>query len=455
MTSDALALLFSLLLEPELRWGAVAFEFQIHDATAILDLSSRTPYFFLTRARGASKTLDLAAIVLVVMLTQAPRGARLYILAADRDQGALFIDSIRRFAEFSPAIASLIQILNYKVSVPSTGVTLTVLAADAPGAYGLRPYFLVVDEIALWAQTSQSHQLLDAILTAITKVKGARLVVLTTAGSPSHFSHDLLLHAYSDPLWYVNEVRGPAPWTDLERLAEQERGRTPATFRRPYLNEWTEDDDRLANREDLEACVTHAGVLPPQPGVHYAIGLDVGVVNDRTAVAVCHAEPSSDADGGTEHPPFRIVLDRLDVWRGSREEPVELQAVSDQLLETAKIYRSATVVFDPHESQQISQQLRSRRIWVEQFNFNTSSNGQLATTLYQLIRNRLLALPGDKELLAELSRVRIRETTPGVPRLDHDPGQHDDRAIALALAADWLLKHPPGSGPRVRGLVGR
>jgi hypothetical protein len=136
MTSDALALLFSLLLEPELRWGAVAYEFQIQDATAILDPASPTPYFYLTRARGASKTLDLAAIALVVMLTQAPQGAQLYVLAADRDQGTLFIDSIRRFAELSLAIGSLIQILNYKVSVPRTGVTLTVLAADAPERMG-------------------------------------------------------------------------------------------------------------------------------------------------------------------------------------------------------------------------------------------------------------------------------------------------------------------------------
>lgn len=455
MTSDALALLFSLLLEPNRRWGEVAVEFQVRDAAAILDLTSDTPYFFLTRARGASKTTDLAAIALVVMLTQAPPGARLYVVAADRDQGALFIDSIRGFAELSPAIASLIEIFSYEVRVPDTGVALKVLAADAPGAYGLRPYFVVVDEIALWAHTSQSRHLLDAILTAVTKVKGARLVVLTTAGSPSHFSYPMLQHAYSDPLWYVHEVPGPAPWTDPERLAEQERGRTPATFRRQYWNEWTDDDDRLANREDLEACVTHDQLLPPQPSMHYAIGLDVGIVNDRTAVAVCHAEPSAKADRGTQNPPFRIVMDTLEVWQGSRDEPVDLQTVSDRVLELAKTYRSATVVFDPHESRQIAQQLRSRGIWVKQFNFNTSSNGQLATTLYQLIRNRLLALPNDKDLLAELSRVRIREATPGVPRLDHDPGQHDDRAIALALAANWLLEHPPGSGPRVRALIGR
>jgi hypothetical protein len=46
----------------------------------------------------------------------------------------------------------------------------------------------------------------------------------------------------------------------------------------------------------------------------------------------------------------------------------------------------------------------------------------------------------------ELRNVRLRETTPGVVRIDHDPDRHDDRAIALALAASKLLDRPPTSG---------
>ncbi|MBA2724992.1 MAG: hypothetical protein H0U53_03285 [Actinobacteria bacterium] len=58
------------------------------------------------------------------------------------------------------------------------------------------------------------------------------------------------------------------------------------------------------------------------------------------------------------------------------------------------------------------------------------------------MRNHSLALPDDPELIKELSHVRLRESTPGVYRLDHDANQHDDRAIALGLAADELLRRP-------------
>jgi len=40
----------------------------------------------------------------------------------------------------------------------------------------------------------------------------------------------------------------------------------------------------------------------------------------------------------------------------------------------------------------------------------------------------------------------LRETSPGVRRMDHDPDKHDDWAIALALAAHRLLERSP-AGP--------
>jgi hypothetical protein len=63
-----------------------------------------------------------------------------------------------------------------------------------------------------------------------------------------------------------------------------------------------------------------------------------------------------------------------------------------------------------------------------------------------LIRNHQLALPDDEELIDELSRVRLRETSPGVLRLEQDADAYKDRAVTLALAATWLLDHPTSTG---------
>ena len=74
------------------------------------------------------------------------------------------------------------------------------------------------------------------------------------------------------------------------------------------------------------------------------------------------------------------------------------------------------------------------------------SVGRLAMTLHLLLREHRLALPDDAELLEELATVRLRESTPGVYRLDHDASGHDDRAVAIGLAALALTERAEGRG---------
>jgi phage terminase large subunit-like protein len=136
----------------------------------------------------------------------------------------------------------------------------------------------------------------------------------------------------------------------------------------------------------------------------------------------------------------KVVLDRMEVWSGSRDRPVRLQHVEDWVLQAHHLFNRAECVFDPYQAVGVAQRLRERRVKVEEFTFSSGSVGRLANVLHTLLRDQALALPDDDELLEELANVRLRETSPGVVRMDHDPGRHDDRAIAIALAAQHLLQ---------------
>ena len=115
---------------------------------------------------------------------------------------------------------------------------------------------------------------------------------------------------------------------------------------------------------------------------------------------------------------------------------------------TCRSYNQAKVMMNPWQAVALAQRLRTRRVRVEEFTFSSQSVGRLATTLHLLLRNGDLALPDDPELLDELLNVQLRETSPGVYRMDHDPDKHDDRAIALALASHHLVNRPSqGSNP--------
>ena len=171
---------------------------------------------------------------------------------------------------------------------------------------------------------------------------------------------------------------------------------------------------------------------------------------DRPAVAVCHGERLRDGDDPVVG--ARVVLDRMQVWQGSRLLPVQLDDVENWVAAASEKYNGAGVILDPWQAAGLAQRLQARGVsrtdwsgtrspsWgkVEEFTFSAQSVGRLASTLTLLIRNHALALPDDKELLDELANLRLRETAPGVLRLDHDPDKHDDRAVALALSAQKL-----------------
>src|SRR5215211_7818774 len=97
--------------------------------------------------------------------------------------------------------------------------------------------------------------------------------------------------------------------------------------------------------------------------------------------------------------------------------------MADELVARSRVARNVEVKHPGHSH---------TRIWNLVF---------LASTT-MLLRDRRLWLFDDSQLLDELGNVRLKETSPGVLRMDHDPDKHDDRAIALSLAALALVENP-------------
>jgi phage terminase large subunit-like protein len=289
-------------------------------------------------------------------------------------------------------------------------------------------------------------------------------------------------------------VPGPTPWISPAALDDQRALLPESSYRRLHLNRWVAAEDRLTSLEALRECVTLDGPLRPEHGVQYVVAVDIGLKNDRTVAAVCHAEPIDDRNPATwaasgdlsrdrersdvvsitdwygrrdapipwvrpgeasrETKPSRgsrIVLDRMEVWTGTRKDPVRLSAVEAWVWQAATAF-GAKVIFDPFQAVGMMQRLQERRVQVEEFIFSSGSVGRLAATMHVLLRDRALALPDDPELLAELANVRLRETSPGVLRMDHDPDKHDDRAIALAMAAQDLLNNAPSFGCQIQAV---
>lgn len=436
--SAPLDLLASLPLDDGL-WGDLATATQRTDAAAVFDPRGPSLHYT-TRPRGGGKTTDAAGYAVALHLTEAPVGATSFVVAADAGQAGLVIDSVRSFLLREPKLRSAMKVEARRVVFLVDGErtsTLEVVPADEASAYGLRPWLVIADEVGQWPETPSARGVWAAMVSALPKVKGSRLVVLTSAGSPSHWAYKVLEQAKRSRRWRVSETPGPLPWVSAEVLDEQRHLLTPSQFARLHLNNWTSPEDRLTTPEQIAACVGHSGAIPPRRGVRYALGLDIGLVHDATVLTVAHAEHRVGARV--------VVVDRQEVWQGTKACPVDLSDVESAVFETWRQYRG-TLIFDPWQGEHLAARLKARHVPVEVFRFGSASVGRLALTLYRLLRDRLLDLPDDDELADELASVVLRESQPGQYRIDTSGDRRDDRVISLALVAQKLASTSSAGG---------
>jgi len=449
-----------LKLSDGMRWGEVATPHQVQDAAAILDDDPTSPRLhFICRPRGGSKTSDLAAVALTMLLTgRLGPGELAYGFATDKDQARLLVDAMRRIASATGLGPGLVDFGLHSAESPQHGGRIEIQAADAHGAFGLLPSLLIVDELAAWPPVPTHTTTWTAILSSQPK-RNCRLVLATSAGSPSHWSHKVLQHAEESPRWRVSSMPGPVPWLSSEALDEQRKLLTPSQFARLHLNVWTEPEERLATSEDVDAAATLDGPVEPLPGRRYVAGLDLGLKRDRSALVVGHLE-HPDAVGRPpgawwslpkdpfvgDRPPV-LVVDLVKHWVPGRLSAVDLGDVEATLLEAWRVFNRPKVAADPWQSAQMSQRLRAAGVAVEDHVFSEGSNSRRASALFALLRDRRLLIPRDGDrpgLETELRRVKLVEKANGAVRVDHDRDGHDDLVQAMGIVAVTLLDRASG-----------
>ncbi|PPF47052.1 hypothetical protein C5B85_01895 [Pseudoclavibacter sp. AY1F1] len=435
---DPLALASAFVLENGQTWGTVALDWQERDARAVLDTDATAPRrHYLLRGRGMSKTTDVAALVLALLVTTAPARSRSYIYAADGDQAALFTDAIAGFIARTTGLAGAVDIGARSVTVRGTGATLTVETSDGASAFGLRPWLVVVDELALWPTTANYRRLWSAIVSALPKVPDSRLVVITTAGSPTGLGAEVWAEAEQSSHWRAARTPGPSPWWSADDTEAVTGSLTAAEYRRLILCEWAEGEDALTTPDDIAAAIRSGSTsLPPRRGIEYVAALDIGTRRDLTALVVGHSERRETGRV--------VVIDRVLYWRprdghGGR---VDLSEVEAATLALCREYRVARLRFDRMQAEQLSANLQRAGIRTEEYVFSSAGANRLARALASALRDRALELPDDDETRAEFLATRLVETGPSTVKLQNPPGQHDDIVAAVGMVAVDLAAKP-------------
>ncbi|MFZ1382337.1 MAG: terminase large subunit [Scrofimicrobium sp.] len=432
--SKTLAIISSLPLEDGSLWGSRAIPSQVEDLEAILDLSGPRRHYLL-KGRGMSKTTDIAALAIGVLLNEAPALSESYCYAGDAAQAALTYGAINGFITRA-GLQSRLKMEATKVTNTSTGAALFIETSDGPSSFGKRPYLQIVDELGVWPNVHNHRELWSAIVSSVAKVENSRLVVITTAGSPTGIGAQQWAKAEASEHWRAVRRPGPPPWWSEADIAATREDLTASQWKRLIDCEFAEGDDSLASPEDIEASIRadHV-VLEPSAANKYYASLDIGTRRDLSAFAIGHSESRP---GGRVH-----VIDRIIYWRpqdyGGK---VDLSAVQAAVLRECRRYGVSELWFDRMQSEQMTTNLEKEGLKTKEFVFSTASTNKLARTLWSALRDRTLSIPDDEEVRDEFLSVRLVETGAGTVKLSNPPGTHDDIPTAVAMVLVALSEQP-------------
>jgi phage terminase large subunit-like protein len=397
--------------------------------------------------RGNGKTSLQAAYALWHLIA---RPGHVYCAAASREQARILYEYAAQFARIldHPHVVDRHLELRWCPDPSKPRVFtrhLRVLAADAPRLHGLTYGLAVVDEL----HAHPNDQVYLALLTALAKQPGAKLIVISSAGQGADSPLGRLrARALSQPSvsrrGYLTDARGlglrmlewsvpedveltprnvkranPASWIRVEDLASQREAVPELAFRRYHAGQWTERASYWLPPGAWQACIGGPRI---EPGAEVYVGVDVG--GQRSATAVAWVD--SDLQAG--------------VWIGHGDEAV-LEA-RDVIRELARHHTIVECAFDPWRAGQLAAELEQEGVPCVAFPQSDSRMIPASSSLLAAIVERRIALPELEELNEHAANTVAKQSRRGW-RIDKpDDRTPNDAIVALCMAVDSAENRP-------------
>ena len=404
--------------------------------------------FWFGLPKGHDKTSQIGRL-LNWLLAYSRRPLNCYCAAKDTDQATLITQSMAAERRLNPWLAS--RLGKGQMVVRGPGGFLQVLTSDAGSNQGLKPDFVVCDEVTVWDRT-RGVELWTALFSGMEKRPGSVFVVISNAGVRNTWQHDRFLEAQSDPdTWHfyaAQEGTQLASWMTPERVDKLRAQMLPSEGRRLFDNTWIDpgEESGYLNRADVERCEQmgrEMGLVYRTTGeknTRYWASIDYGPKRDRTALCVAHLNRDD-----------VVIVDRLDVWQGSDEEEVQISKIRSWLADVDAGFGRPDLVLDPYQLLELAQDEKRRRL-VEVFE---ARGGKRTFELCESFRSQVVnhkiawypgagtvSVNGRNDTFAdELVGLVLKEMGYGY-RFDHTARFHDDRAVAVGMAALMCVNNP-------------
>ncbi len=453
----------------------------------------RSCLLMLPRKNGKSELA--AALAIYFLLFDGEIGAEVYSAAADKDQAALVFNVAAQMIRNDAELLAQCEIIDSQKRIVhrKSGSFYRAISAEAYSKHGFNASVVIYDEL----HAAPNRELWDVLSTS----QGARLqpmmIAITTAGYDRHsilwelYEHarkvtehpaldpsflPLLFEAPKDANWLdekvwhkANPALGDFRSLDEMRTAAARAKEIPAqenTFRRLYLNQWTEQAERWMPMERWDAC---RQVFPSLAGRRCYVGMDLSSTKDLTALVAVFP----DADGFDVLPAFFVPAeniaererrDRVPYGQWKRDgfleatpgNVVDYEAVRRKLLEWADAFDLRAIAYDPWNATHIVTILREQDgLECVPMRQGFGSLSAPTKSLEKAILSQELRHDGHPVLRWNISNAAVEQDPVGNIKLSKKAStERIDGAYALVMAKDQLDRNAaPVKGPDYQMMV--
>ena len=422
--------------------------------------------------RKNSKTTFGAGTCKHVLHNDNEPGAQVLSCAADREQASLAFNIAKKMTLADPDLAARTTV--YQKSIVLDGSVYRSISADAHTKHGYNPHWVLDDEL----HAQPNRDLIDVLMTGMGARRQPMMFHITTAG---YDRNSICFEKYdyackvrdgiiSDRAFLpvIFEVKADEDWQDetLWSNANPNLGRSVSwdflqaeyakakempsfenTFRRLYLDQWTEQESRWISIEKWDCC---GGKLLPMDGRECYAGLDLAATTDTTALVLVFA----DSDGSYDVLPFfwipeekaheRERRDRVPYLTWARQGLIELtpgnvtdyRFVRRRINELGKRCHIKEIAFDPWNATQLATQLGEEDgFHVVQFRQGFVSMSEPAKSLERMVLSRDLRHGGHPILRWQVSNVVVKQDPAGNIKPDKSKSsERIDGVVACVMA---------------------
>jgi hypothetical protein len=386
----------------------------------------RVPRFWREGVKGIGKTSDsMLENLYLLLFSDVP--PLIQVGAFDLGQAAEHRLSAAEWLRCNPWIADQIDVQNLQIVNRHTEARCEILPADRRGSHGSKPTVVVADELH-----ASDEEFISNLFDNLDKMALGLGVVLTNAGIIDSWQYRWREMYRNSPRCHFDRVTEPADWSDPQARREAFLRNPRNRYLRLYECQWVPSTGDALDHGDLIAAITMPGPMSGREnGYQFICGIDIGILQDRSSICILAASQQT----------HRIRLAYVRSFTKGPNGRVDIEQVEREIINQNKKYNFRKLFYDPAQCEYLAERLHKAGIPVAPRYFAGRNLTEMASSVLEVTRSRRLDLYDDHQLIRDLGKLSIEETSFGyklaAPR---DKEGHADSAFAFAVALPECLK---------------